>query len=67
MKRYSSFLIGILWTLFCLTVSAQSVEDFTYQHLGQKEGLSSQRIFSLQQTLDGAIWWSAKNSVERYN
>ena len=67
MKWYLSLLMTTLWTVCAQTIHAQRVEGFTYQHLGQKEGLNSQRIYSLQQTLDGAIWWSAKNGVERYN
>ncbi len=67
MKWYLSLLMTTLWVVCAQTILAQRVEGFTYQHLGQKEGLNSQRIYSLQQTLDGAIWWSAKNGVERYN
>ena len=43
------------------------VTDFTYSHLGQGDGLCSQRIYSILQTSDGALWWSTKNNVERYN
>lgn len=45
----------------------QSAGDFTYTHLGQAEGLHSQRIYSIVQTADGALWWSSKSGVERYN
>ena len=63
-------------TLFaCLALSlttgpnarAQKVDDFTFIHLGSAEGLTSQRIYHIRQTDDGALWWSDKNGVERYN
>lgn len=46
---------------------SQSVLDFTYSHLGQAQGMSSQRVYSIAQTEDGAIWWATKRGVERYN
>ncbi len=63
----------IVWLTVCLmmavaiTGSAQLVQDFTYNHLGQAEGMWSQRVYSIQQTQDGAIWWATKRGVERYN
>lgn len=42
-------------------------ENFTFTHLGSKDGLCNQRIFSIVQTADGAIWWSSKSCIERYN
>lgn len=46
---------------------AQLVRDFTYSHLGQAEGMLSQRVYSILQTGDGALWWAAKRGIERYN
>ena len=46
---------------------AQKVSDFTFFHIGQADGMASQRIYSILQTSDGAIWWSSKNGVERFN
>lgn len=46
---------------------ALNVKDFTYSHLGKAEGMDNQRIFSLCQTKSGAIWWSSKTGVGRYN
>lgn len=43
------------------------VSDYTFAHLGLADGLSSQRIYSLKQTDDGAVWITTKNSVARYN
>lgn len=62
----------LLLTLLLLTLTpvatlAQAVGDFTYSHLGLPEGMLSQRIYTIVQTRDGALWWATKNSVERYN
>ena len=57
----------IVWMLFCARSYAVDVNDFTFRHLSYAEGLCSQRIYSIKQTEDGAIWWAAKNCVERYN
>lgn len=46
---------------------AMKAENFTFTHLGSKDGLCNQRIFSIVQTADGAIWWSSKSCIERYN
>jgi ligand-binding sensor domain-containing protein len=32
-----------------------------------EDGMHSQRVYSILQTSDGAIWWGTKNGVERYN
>lgn len=41
--------------------------SFTFTHLGREDGLMLQHIFSICQGQDGAIWWSSKNNVDRYN
>ena len=48
-----------------LTISL--LASFTFTHLGREEGLTLQHIFSVTQSQDGAIWWSSKNNVDRYN
>lgn len=58
---------AILTTAVVLGTQAQEVSDFTFRHLGQADGMLSQRIYTIQQTSDGALWWSTKNAVERYN
>ena len=62
-------LIALLTLLLSvmLHTSAISVREFTFLHLGQAEGVCNQRIFSVRQTPDGALWWSNKNDIERYN
>ena len=59
--------IALLMLSMAASVSAQSIKDFTYSHLGQAEGMLSQRVYSILQTTDGALWWATKQGVERYN
>lgn len=47
--------------------AALGVSDFTFSHLDLTNGLNSQRIYSLKQTADGAVWLTTKNFVARYN
>ena len=53
--------------LAVLGIGAQDVTLFTYSHLGKAEGMLSERVYSLRQSDDGALWWSTKKGVERYN
>ena len=53
--------------LTVMTAGAQEVSDFTYSHLGQQEGMTSQRVYNIRQTKDGALWWATKNGVDRWN
>ena len=46
---------------------ALQVKDFTFAHIGRAEGMGSQRIFSISQTENGAIWWSSMTDIGRYN
>ncbi|MBO7610279.1 MAG: hypothetical protein J6S96_08785 [Muribaculaceae bacterium] len=66
LRRYIAILITLLIT-YATAINAQSVDEFTYSHLGQAEGMSSQRVYSILQTPDGALWWATKRGVERYN
>lgn len=59
--------IVLMLTMICHGSNAQEVNQFTYSHLGMADGMLSQRVYSIIQTNDGAIWWSTKNGVERYN
>ena len=66
--RKQKYLILFLCMLFVfMGLKAQDVDMFTYSHLGPEEGLCSQRIYSICQTNDGAVWWSTKMDIERYN
>ena len=37
---------------------AMNTKGFTFSNLGRMEGVSSQRVFSISQTNDGAVWWA---------
>ena len=70
MKNRTYYTYSILYALFLLlgsTATAQEVSNFTFSHLGQSNGLRNQRIYSIRQTSDGALWFATKNDVERYN
>lgn len=56
--------------LLPVTAGAQHGYDrgmFAFGHLGTDEGLASQRIYSILEGSDGAMWFSSKNGVDRYN
>ena len=63
----------VLMTLLMTTMGSAfgsnqlQVNDFTFSHLGRAEGLDNQRIFSICQTPSGAVWWTSKTGVSRYN
>lgn len=68
MKRTTIRLLHtILLLMACCLLQAQEVDEFTFSHIGQADGMHSQRIYSILQTNDGALWWSSKQGVERYN
>ena len=56
---------------FWLTAVAANAEltknMFDIRHLGYAEGLSSQRVFSIVEDQNSAIWLATKNGVDRYN
>ena len=54
----------LLLLTVCLGLHAQKIEEFTFSHIGQADGMHSQRIYSVVQTSDGALWWSSKHGVE---
>lgn len=58
-------LLGLM--LLALAAWGHEVRDFTFMHVGARDGLSSQRAFSLCETTDGAVWAATKNGVDRYN
>lgn len=61
------FLIISIILLLPSVATPLDVSDFTFSHLGLADGLNSQRIYSLKQTDDGAVWLTAGNFVARYN
>ena len=73
MRTYNKTLLTLrtfatcLLTMMILGSKSQELNQFTYSHLGMEDGMHSQRVYSILQTSDGAIWWGTKNGVERYN
>ena len=73
MRTYNKILFTLrtfatcLLTMMILGSRSQELNQFTYSHLGMEDGMHSQRVYSILQTNDGAIWWGTKNGVERYN
>jgi len=76
MRRFITITFLTLLAISALSIPLQSeggggrfldVKDFTYTHLGKTDGVSNQRIFSLCQTRSGAVWWSSKTGVGRFN
>lgn len=61
------FFIVIIMLQLPTVAVALRVNDFTFSHLGLTDGLNSQRIYSLKQTADGAVWLTTKSYVARYN
>ena len=41
--------------------------QFLFDHLDQEDGMDEQRVFSIIEGDDGAIWIATKNGVKRYN
>lgn len=56
-KLLISFILLIVGVLH---LPAQEISDFTFSHIGKAEGMHSQRVYSILQTNDGALWWSTK-------
>lgn len=64
LKNICCILLAMLSTMMA---RALDVSHFTYSHIGVDKGMLSQRVYSIRQSADGAVWWAAKNGVERYN
>ena len=60
--------ITILLNLLITTSKAEITEDlFDIQHLNTRDGLRSQRVFSIIEDNHGAIWIATKDGIDRYN
>ena len=60
-------LLIIIMSQIAVIATALRVSDFTFSHLGLADGLNIQRIYSLKQTEDGAVWLTTQSFVARYN
>lgn len=50
-----------------LPAEALDVKDFTFSHLSKTDGAENQKVFSICRVPTGALWWSSKTGVCRYN
>ena len=58
-----SFLAGMLLLAVCICMNAiPQAEDFYVRHIGYAEGLSSQRVFSIVEDRNSAMWFSTKEA-----
>lgn len=60
----------IICTMISLVINANGKIDhraFMYDHLGIADGLSSQRVYSIEEDKYGGMWIGIKNGVARYN
>ena len=61
------FLLEGILCFLAVSVYALNIRNFSASHLGMEDGMRTQRVYSICQTKDGAIWWSSKDGVERFN
>lgn len=64
---YPKLLILFITLVTSVSAANLSVKDFTFDHLGTLDGLSSQRVYSLYKSKDNAVWWTTKQGVDRNN
>jgi ligand-binding sensor domain-containing protein/signal transduction histidine kinase/DNA-binding NarL/FixJ family response regulator len=46
---------------------AQTLEKFTFDHLGVEEGLSQSTVFAITQDADGFMWFGTRDGLNRYD
>lgn len=57
----------LLFTSCCLFTRAQEGKHFVFTHLGKKDGLLSERVYSIHQGKDGFMWLATSNGLYRYD
>ena len=67
MSQIAVIATALRMSQIAVIATALRVSDFTFSHLGLADGLNSQRIYSLKQTEDGAVWLTTQSFVARYN
>ena len=61
-------LVITLLLMISMAVKAELTNRmFDVRHVGYAEGLSSQRVFSIVEDGDGAMWIATKTGIDRYN
>ena len=68
--NYIIFKITLLTTFWLTAVYAKaelSMLMFDIKHIDYSDGLSSQRVFSIIEDQNSAIWMATKIGIDRYN
>lgn len=60
-------IICLLTATLCLIALPMSHHQFLFDHLDREDGMDEQRVFSIIEGDDGAIWIATKNGVKLYN
>lgn len=61
-------IITLVLCIAGMTAKAELTNDmFDVRHIGYSEGLSSQRVFSIVEDKNGAMWIATKAGIDRYN
>lgn len=69
MKHGLTLLLLFAFVSYSFSQNRKRIDNhaYTYQYLTSKEGLSSQRVFSIKEDSSGIIWVSTKSGVDRYD
>ncbi|MBR0245654.1 MAG: helix-turn-helix domain-containing protein [Bacteroidales bacterium] len=67
MRVVRTILTLCLWIGTLPLAAEPMVSDYTFTHLGLENGVAGPHIFDICQTPDGIVWWSTKNTVDRFN
>ena len=68
MKTYIRYILIIILPIFSLSLYAE-VKNYMFdiRYLGYSEGLSNERVFSIVQDENDAVWIATKIGIDRYN
>lgn len=67
MKRWSFFLLYILWISYVEAQERLSLDDFIVQHYTTADGLPSNYIYLATQDEDGYLWIATDNGLSRFD
>ncbi|MCF0173575.1 MAG: hypothetical protein HUJ91_07620, partial [Bacteroidales bacterium] len=65
--RHGIIFLALLLPLVTFAEGAPEQGKYIFDHLGFEDGLQGSHIYSVMESADGAMWFSSKNSVFRYN
>jgi len=68
MRILLRYIITIILSTVVIVVKAELTNNiFDIRHIGYSEGLSSQRVFSIVEDQNSAMWIATKAGIDRYN